>query len=548
MKNYIKYIIWSLSLVCFSTSYAQDLTWREKRLLKLAVYNAVENYERYGTLYNENYKDEFIGLFESGNLQIYNDLLGVSTAPTLSVYDYVSSVEEKLKVFEFRIRNINIGDFYVKDGRWFVDVTFDKEVESYNKNDIPLFSKAYYGTDYSMSMTYVCEGNDVVRITALKGEMKSDVAPLSEEFFAFEHSKVKDKNGNEIPNPRDLEVHYDGSKLNFMKILNSDYALIPGTLEKEKISYPKDNDINVKPVSVNNSLGLFYLKYSPKHWRLKVRSDFAIGDYYKFEFDEITGTNKDNIDVKSVSNEYALELGYVFPSSKKLKVGLFLGGGIALNKFEMGADSWVYNSKTTGSADIDGDGYTRCYSLNGIKQELSTTDVVLPVYFDFECRFSKWFSMYLDLGAKAYYSIDYKVESFSANYSVYGIYEKYDNLKLDYKSGINGFTKGGILDHDNISQDLLKPEEFSFDAFGSIGFRVGITKNLQLGCGATYQMGLTEYFKNTDSNVGMNTKPENVLVMYSASQDKENVRSMAEMATSVKRQSLKINVGLTLKF
>ena len=61
-------------------------------------------------------------------------------------------------------------------------------------------------------------------------------------------------------------------------------------------------------------------------------------------------------------------------------------------------------------------------------------------------------------------------------------------------------------------------------------------------------MGLTEYFKNTDSNVGMNTKPENVLVMYSASQDKENVRSMAEMATSVKRQSLKINVGLTLKF
>ena len=71
-----------------------------------------------------------------------------------------------------------------------------------------------------------------------------------------------------------------------MKILNSDYALIPGTLEKEKISYPKDNDINVKPVSVNNSLGLFYLKYSPKHWRLKVRSDFAIGDYYKFEFDE----------------------------------------------------------------------------------------------------------------------------------------------------------------------------------------------------------------------------------------------------------------------
>lgn len=548
MKNYIKYIIWSLSLVCFSTSYAQRLSWGEQRNFRLGIYNAIENYEKFGSIYNEDYKVGFVSLFESENLDIYNDLLGVSTAPSLTVNEYIKNLEDKTDVVDVSIRNINIGELYMDNGRWQADVTFDKEMKYFNKSGLPISSKSYYGVSYNMSATFAIDNDNEVRIVALNGEIQSDKLPLPDEYFAVKRSTIKGKDGNQVPNPRDLDVLCNGNKLDFMDVSEVSYAFVPTTFNNAKFVYSRDNDIKIKPMVDGRNKDMYYLRYRPTHWRLKVRSDFAIGDYYKFEFDEITGINKDNIEVKSVSNEYALELGYVFPSSKKLKVGLFLGGGIALNKFEMGADSWVYNSKTTGSADIDGDGYTRCYSLNGIKQELSTKDVVLPVYFDFEYRFSKWFSMYLDLGAKAYYNIDYKVESFSANYSVYGIYEKYDNLKLDYKSGINGFTKDGILDHDNISQDLLKPEEFSFDAFGSIGFRVGITKNLQLGCGATYQMGLTEYFKNTDSNVGMNTKPENVLVMYSASQDKENVRSMAEMATSVKRQSLKINVGLTLKF
>lgn len=543
MKNYIRYIICSLSILCFSTSYAQELSWRDKRLLKLAVYNAVEDYEINGSLSDENSKEKFVRLFESANLQIYNDLLGVSTATTLSVFDYIKCVEEKLNYFNFRIRNINIGDFYEKDGRWFVDVTFDKEVESYNKNDIPLFSKAYYGTDYSMSVTYVCKGNNEVGIVVLNGEMKSDVAPLPEEFFAIERSKVNDKDGNEIPNPRDLEVLYNGNRLNFMKILESNYALLPGTIKKEKLSYPSDNDINVKYVSVNNSHGLFYLKYRPTHWRLKLRSDFTLGDYYNFDIE-----HKDDIVTKSSSNEFALELGYVFPSSKKLKVGLFFGAGIAMNKFELGFDSWDYSSLTNGSADVDGDKYTRHYSLKNFKQEYSTMDVMAPVYLDFEYRFSKWFSMYVDLGAKAYYNLESEVGTLYGEYSTYGVYSQYDNLLLDYQSGINGFTDNGVLGDGNIINKVLEPEEFTFDAFGSLGFRVGITKNLQLGCGATYQMGLTEYFTNAVNTIGMSNQQENVLVMYSTAQNKEIVRSMIDAASSVKRQTLKLNVGLTLKF
>lgn len=547
MKNYIKYIICSLSLVCFGTSFAQNLSWYEQRLFRLNVYNAIEDYERFGSFYNEDYKDGFIGMFESGNLQIYNDLLGISTAPTLSVYDYIRCVDEKVEFFDVSIKNINIGNLYEVNGKWLVNVTFDKEVMSFNKNGLPLSSRAYYGADYRMTVTFVRENDEDVSIVALNGEMKSEKVPLPDEYFAVQRSKIKDKKGNEVPNPRDLSVLCNNKGLDFMDVAEMTYALVPGAFDKAKFTYSRDNDIDVKPVSVNNSPGLYYLKYNPKHWRLKVRSDLTIGDYYVFETEK---KQNDNIQTKSSSNEFALELGYVFPSSKKLKAGIFFGGGVALNKFEMGIDSWTYSSSTTGSADIDGDSYVRHYSLQGLKQTFATTDVVLPVYFDFECRFSKWFSMYLDLGAKAYYNLESNIESLEGKYTTYGVYKDYDNLKLDYKSGINGFVNNENLTNEMLSSDVIKPEQFSFDAFGSLGFRVGIGKSLQIGCGATYQMGLTEYFKNTNTVItnGAGKKPNNVLMMYSASKNKENVRSLIETKETVKRQAIKVNVELILKF
>ena len=543
MEKYIKYIIWSLSLVCFSTSYAQKLSWKEQRLFRLGIYNAIESYEMFASLYDENLKDGFASLFESGNTRIYNDQLGISTEPTLTVNEYIKNFEDKVEIINHvNVRNIRIGNLYLENDRWQADVAFDKNIGYFTKSGLPISSKAYYGADYKMIATFALGNDGEVRIVSLKGEMESDRAPLPDDYFAVKRSIIKDKNGNEIPNPRDLNAIWNDNKFDFMSISEIEYAFVPMTIEDVKFQYQRDNDIYVKPIAVEGSKDMYYLRYEPAHWRLKVRSDFTTGNHYMFEI------GNDKIETKSESNEFALELGYVIPSSKKLKVGLFFGAGIALNKFEMALDSWNYSSTTTGSADIDGDAYTRYYFLNNIKQEYSTTDVMSLVYLDFERRFSKWFSMYLDLGAKGYYNINAEHGAFSADYSTYGVYTKYDNLKLDYRSGINGFTEAGKLDSENLSADELKPEEFTYDAFGSLGFRIGITRWLQLDCGATYQMGMAEYIKRTDNILGKSTNPNDVLVMYSASQNKENVRSMIEAATSVKRESLKVNVGIILKF
>ena len=538
MKNYIRYIICSLSILCFSTLYAQEMPIHEQRMFRLGVYNAIESYE-----WDKSNESKFMNLFLSEDIEIYNDLLGLSTAPTLSVSDYVRILRDKAIAVNMAIRNVNIGPIYEDGGMWCIDVDFEKRMRYYNTNELLLSSEVYYGKYYNMRATFVLDSDKQPKITKLEGQIDSNREPLPENYFAVRRLKINSKKHGEIFEPRDTMVLCNGNRLDFIKDDNIVYALVPTTVEKAKFVYSRDNDIRIKLLPDKKEKGMYNLRYKPTHWRLKLRSDFTLGDYYNFEIE-----HKDDIVTKSSSNEFALELGYVFPSSKKLKVGLFFGAGIAMNKFELGFDSWDYSSLTNGSADVDGDKYTRHYSLKNFKQEYSTMDVIAPVYLDFEYRFSKWFSMYVDLGAKAYYNLEAEVGTLYGEYSTYGVYSQYDNLRLDYQSGINGFTENGVLGDGNIINNVLEPEEFTFDAFGSLGFRVGITKNLQLGCGATYQMGLTEYFTNAVNTIGMNNQQENVLVMYSAAQNKEIVRSIIDAASSVKRQTLKLNVGLTLKF
>ncbi len=553
MKNYIKYIICSLSLICFGTSFAQDLSWGEKRRFRLCVYTAMENYEMYSSLFDDNYRAGFASLFQYDDMEIYNDLLGVSTDATLTVSEYITAVEKKADNVNVRIRNINVGEFYWTDNHWQVDVKFDKEMQYFNAGGLLLSSKLYYDADYSMSATFVLDSEEdedgesvfTARFVSLNGEMKSEKAPLPENYFAVSRSKIKDKTGGEMLDPRDLDAAWNGNKLHFMEFSELNYAFVPESIDKVKFTYPRDNDISVKYLPVSGYKDLYYLKYKPTHWRTKLQYEFSLLDHYNIKL-----TN-DRIKTGSSSHEFGIDFGYVFPSASIFKTGLFLGVGAAMNKFNMELESSDYVVSTNGKADIDGDRYYRYYSLRNIKQEFSTIDLVVPLYLEFDIRFSKWISMYMDLGAKAYLNMVSNVDSYSAEYSTYGVYQDYDNLVLDEKSGINGFTNNGVLDETDLINPF-KPQMFSIDAFGSIGFRATLAKMLQLTCGVSYQYGLNNYVVPAaeeqqlkfDSDVSL----DKAFVNYTASNDKENVRNMVDAATSFRRQSLKLNVGLILKF
>ena len=540
MKNYIKYIIWSLSLICFSASYAQKMPIDEQRLFNLSIYNAMEDYEKYGDLFDEREGRYFKLIFASGTVMVYNDLLGLSLEKSMNVDQYMEKLTDEAELVDISIDSVQFGSIYSDGNIWKIDVTFNKKMSYYNNGGIRLSSMVYYGAEYNMCATFAWDSQSKrAKMVALDGKVDSEVEPLPLEYFAIERAYVVDKEGNKELDNRDLEVLCNGKNLKFVDVYNQ--AVLPYSIKKTKFVYPYDNDINLKPVKVQDMNSIYYLKYRPTHWRTKLHYEFCLQDHYNIQL------ATDNINATSSSNEFAVDFGYVFPSSTKLKTGLFLGVGASMNNIKFNSESFDYSTETDGNADIDGDKYTRYYALKGVKQEFSTVDLVVPFYVDLEYRFSNWFSMYMDLGAKAYLNIDATMDKFEGKYSTYGVYSKYDNLKLDERSGINGFTDNGVLNEENLINEFI-PESFSIDAFGSLGFRATIVKGLQFNCGVSYQMGLNDYVAPYDNTVDGSNILENALINYTAADNKENVRNLVEATTSIKRQSLKLNVGLILKF
>lgn len=550
MNNYMKYKIYLLLLFCVTCAFSQQMPLKDQRLFRLKVYYAMEEYEKCASLYDNSDESRFRNLFESGEKEIYCDLLGISTAEKLSVNDYIGTVVEKDRAVEISIHNVNFGPIYESNGRWCLDVFFDKEMRYYDNKDIPLSSKDYYGSFYNLVATFMLNDKGQAKIVELKGRVGSEKKPLPESYFAIERTKIKDKDGNELKDedgkfvydPRDMYVLCNGYSLDFMNVSELDYALVSASIDTVKFVYTADNDIRVKPFVAGNSKDLYSLKYTPIRWRMKLHYGLSLLDNYNIK------TELGDISANSFSNEFAVDFGFIFPTKGKFKVGLYTGVGMAMNKFDMSLSEWNYSVKTFGSADIDSDPYTRYYSLKNVKQAFTSKDISVPLYIDLEYRFSKWFSLYADVGAKAYFNIDYSTTAFNGEYSVYGIYEKYDNLRLDYLSGINGFTNEGVLGVENLKTVVPEFETASFDVFGGIGFRVGITGFLQFDCSLSYQMGLNDYLQLVSNPIGSTYSMNDAHVMYSAKDDKEFVRSMLEAVTSFKRQTLKLNLGLLFKF
>lgn len=541
MKNYIKYIICSLSLVCFGTTFAQNMPMNERRLFNLSIYNAMEDYEKHGDMFDDRDSRYFIRLFDSKDVIVYNDLLGLSFEKNLSVDKYVTTLIDEAELVDISIKNVQLGQVYRDGNAWKVDVTFDKTMSYHNNGGIRLSSTVYYGAEYKMIATFVWDSQSKrAKIVALNGKVDSDAEPLPKGYIAIERAYiVNKKTGEKELDSRDLEVLCNGKTLKFIDMYNQ--SVLPYTLETAKFVYPFDNDINVKPVKVQDYDGLYSLKYRPTHWRTKFHYEFSLLDHYNIKF------ATDKVSATSSSNEFAVDFGYIFPSSSKFKTGLFLGVGASMNKIKLDIDSMDYHSVTDGKADIDGDKYNRYYSLRNVTQEFSSMDIVVPFYIDFEYRFTDWFSMYMNLGVKAYFNVDAAMEHFEGEYSTYGVYTKYDNLLLDERSGINGFTNNGVLSEQNLVNDFV-PELFTLDAFGSLGFRATVVKNLQLACGVSYQMGLNDYVVPVENPVNGTKVLNNALIYYTAANNRENIRNLIEAATSFKRQSLKLNVGLILKF
>lgn len=489
---------------------AQGLSLNEEHRLNLDVLRMLETYEATVGLRNNDDAATFSALFPDENLMIYNDLLGISDVPELSVAEYVTRMRRSANSPIITLRNVRKNGIEDAGDKWIVSLLFDKEVRYTNRCGAILSSRGYYGTDYNMEVRISRDKNTgVCTIESLTGNINSNQPPLGEDFVILEYR-----------DPRDRKVTNNGEPIVF-NTFDQAFLASPYNLKFY------DDDANMKVNNPDPACNKLNLSYHPLRWRLKAHYDLSLGDYYNL------GELPSGMNATSSGSEFGLDFGYIFPSKGKFKVGLFFGVGMASSNLTLTQSNGSFKSYDT---DIDGDNYTRVSEVSNVEEKYKLQNLLVPLYFDFEYRFHSYVSAFFRLGAKAYVNMGSKSDGISGSIATYGVYSQYGDLVIteDYMNGFGTHDLSGIP----FSSEATFPTA-SMDAFAGLGVRSKIYGPLSVEVGVNYQFGLTDAM-----NVNWDTSGNFVGVHG----DNLHLVDLSSQLAQMKRSGLRLNIGLILKF
>lgn len=508
-----------VSALMVSAQTDESLSVAQERKFLLNALRLIENYDDYSDMTDFEEASNFRDLFGSDSLMIYNDLLGFSEKNTISVSDYAMLLVQHGRSPKIDVKNINHGKVYNDDENWLVDIDFDKTLLYTDADGIILSSKEYYGgEDHKITATIAMDKlTGRVYIKSIDGRINSDMPRLPEHYAAVKYTS-----------PMDKDVLCNGKKIVFDSF---NQALVPAN----PIFTYSDDDANMTADPIDGTGKFYSFKFRPTHWRIKPRFEMAIGDFYDY------GEGKKG----GKSMNFGVDVGYIIPSSGKMKIGIFLGAAYSMSSMDFSIGTRDYSYQTTGGvADVDGDDYVRHYKFSNIEQSVKVSDLIIPFYLDFDFRATRSFSIYLQAGVKAYMNMSSKTNDVKAVADIWGVYPQYGNLVLDGPWGddnsINYNNFGKNKEINSLSDAELPLKKFTVDAFGGIGVRVKLTGRILLDVGANYQYGFMQI------NDGITSGTEE-LVSYTV-KGGEKLGSLFNSFEKVYRRALNANIGIMFKF
>lgn len=521
--NTICKVTLSIALAVIATNVsAQTLTSNEKRHLRIEALQMLDRYEQNANLSNGEECIEFRYLFPDEGISIFNDLLGVSTVDTLAIDEYIELGANNVRHATTTIKDVRVDRIWSTPKADMIELSFKKNILFTNECGAIIDAGRYFGGDYPMKavIAYNKEMKDA-RIVSLKGDVPSRRQRLEPGFTYVDSIS-----------PRDRDVKVNGQFLTF----SHGQALVPAN---PKFEY-YDDDANMKVQTVvEDGCTHYALHFKPMRWRIKVYGDISLGSPYSFKC-------PDNLATTGTNTDFGLDVGYVFPSKSKFKIGAFIGLGYSMGKVDVGIDYMAYNYSAPSSADMDGDTYQRYYTLSNMKQNVTLGRFYVPIYADFEFRAHRIVSVFADLGFKLLFNVASKVGNVSGESDSWGVYPQYDNLVMN-DEWLNDFGKRPI---DAVIQNSDWLSSFSADMFVGLGVRIKIYGPLSLDAGVRYQIGLTDIGKftgNAGNLSGGEILEANAPVTYTV-KDGTHVNSLTNYLSSLKTQGLKLNVGLVVKF
>ena len=471
---------------------------------------------------NMNKPRRFVRLFANEDMQIYNDLLGLSTQKTLSVKNYRALMEKEALYPTIKVQNFRKNSIYKENGLWMMDITFEKELSYTDKCGTLFSTEEYYGEYHTINMSLVWDENlETCKIAKLSGKNNSSVKALTD-------YKVIVATDDEKDQKRENNVRVNGRHLKFNSFSQ---CIIPANAE---ITYEGDDDMKFELVQNETGCEMYSIVYNPMSMRLKPHYNMgAIVPFGK----SVNGLSFS----KSVHHEFGLDLGYMVPTNGLFQMGFYAGVGFASSSAVLGMDTIHYHYQAGSEADIDGDSYTRHYTIEHASQKLSMMDLTVPVY--------------LDLGIKNYINLSANLSELTGTYSSWGVYPQYSDLVLDHTTGLTQFAAPGTALATQTTSSTMDINSYSMDLLSALGVRVKLKDKqffpLYFVFSIGYQHSLLAPYKNanalTVSDIKGNVSAQEAFSTYTV-ESGESTMPLSAFVSELKRKMVTFNFGITYKF
>lgn len=530
MKKYLIVLIASVMATC---SMAQKLTPQEEREFYQKVYALFSEYAKSAAVSDDEEEYTFRKLFVNNNLQIGNDLMNLSRDSKLSVDNYVMTLQ-KAKRVKVVVRNLK-KDGPIEDNgdEWRLPIAFEKAI-SYSNCGTLFSSYDYFGEYYRLrAVISLKKGTGECYITEIDMDPNYEALVFPEDFTVLERTREEE---NKRDYKRDNKLTINGRDVRWN--LYGQVILHPD----DKIKY-NNSDVEREIITEGKCGGRkIRANYSDKSYRIRPNMGFALSGFNKLN-------DKDGAITTPTDNEmsFGVDFGYVLPSTSKYYIGFFAGIGLSSNNLTM--------KMSSGSDDIigciedeDGESYTRHYDISGsgLIQELKASDLVIPVYADFEYQFTPTLSAYADLGVRVQMSSG----KWSANidkYETYGIYSGYGSDPLVIKGNVdlNGFGEWSDL---SLNVDETGWEsKMSINVLAGLGLRVNLTNSVAFDAGIQYIMGSNSWDGSNGKSIFSYTLPQNASTPKEKAEKGDKV-NLLNKTGGIKHNSLRIAASLIYKF
>jgi hypothetical protein len=524
----------ALSIVSVA-SYAQIPENRDARHMSCQMLLSVEDYCRTSTLYNDEYRREFIKLFDApDSVCVYNDLMNsASYQRTVSPQDYMrqySGDDDMMLETDYSDLSF-VSPFEYRDGRWYRKVMIRKTmkiIDSVNytggAGGVLYDSAQLYPDDpaFSLEIELVYDSDtDRCLISSIDVALSKPATPIDADSYS-----VIVKSGTKF----DERVKSAGKSLAY-----NDFDEAFATYNEYSVN---DSDVKIaaEELARTDRYNVLKLRFIPKHMRIKLRADFAPFGAY-----DVTRTSN-SIAAESWAREFGLDLGYTF-SVGKAKMGLFTGVAASLSGIDLSMTdfSFSYKDMLAGRGNAR---YERRYDISEATEGLSMKDIVIPVYWGAEHNAGDWGKITWDLGVKIYLNRQTDWDAYHLTGNAYG---KFEDGSLVYESADYSFG-----DFDQNYMLFISPVDYSraavdYSLFGRFGLDIFVAGNLAACLSAGYEYGLNSSYESSMREY-LNLVGSVIPMVYSHSMNQNLAVHSFLGSISYRRQGIWLSAGLKYKF